>query len=346
MAIRNPVVSVCVPTYNGSAFLAQTLQSIAAQTFEDYEVVIVDDNSTDDSVAVARRYAGSDPRVMLFEPSQRAGSSARNANRCLAHARGEWIKFIFQDDVMAPHCLSSLLDATRDGHRFALSWHDYHFEAGVDDEARAFYERLATLRTTLPGTYAAPEAFCEAVLANWCKNFLGPTSSSFIHRECFARYGAFSSEIVTFPDLEYWIRVGNNEGLAIAPEYLVTFRVHAKSISAGLRNSRASIYRNALERVLLCLNLAFAPEYAPMRAYVRARTPALEVNEMLTKQAKGTRWLAIDAKYRNDDLSLLEQWGDFVRVHPQVVAVLRDADRNQQSLMERMKSFLSFGFKH
>ena len=344
--MRNPVASVCVPTYNGSAFLAQTLQSIAAQTFEDYEVVIVDDNSTDNSVALARQYAASDPRVKLFEPSQRAGSSARNANRCLAHARGEWIKFIFQDDVMAPDCLSSFLVATRDGHRFALSWHDYHFEPGVEDETRAFYETLATLRIVLPGTYAAPEAFCEAVLAHWCRNFLGPTSSSFIHRQCFARYGAFSSEIVTFPDLECWIRMGSNEGLAIAPAYLVTFRVHAKSISAGLRNNSASTYRNALERVLLCLNLAFAPEYATMRGYLRARTPALHPNEMLTKQARGTRWLAIDAKYRNHDPSLLERWEDFARAHPQIVAVLRKADRDQQSLMERMKSFLSFGLKH
>ena len=341
--MRNPVVSVCVPTYNGSAFLAQTLQSIAAQTFEDYEVVIVDDNSTDDSVALARQYAASDPRVKLFEPSQRAGSSARNANRCLVHARGEWIKFIFQDDVMAPHCLSSLLDATRDGRRFALSWHDYHFEPGVDDETRAFYEKLDTLRTVFPGTYAAPEALCEAVLAHWCSNFLGPTSSSFIHRECFVRYGGFSAEIATFPDLECWIRMGSNEGLAIAPAYLVTFRVHAESISAGLRNSTVSDYRNALERVLFRLNVASAPEYARMRGYLRARTPPLDPKELLTKQASGTRWLAIDAKYRNHDPSLLERWEDFVRVHPQIAAVLREADRDQQSLMERMKSLLSFG---
>jgi hypothetical protein len=94
---------------------------------------------------------------------------------------------------------------------------------------------------------------CEAVLVHWNMNFLGPTSTSFIHRQCFARYGAFSSEIVTFPDLECWIRMGNNEGLAIAAAYLVTFRVHAQSISAGLRNNSASIYRNALERVVLCL---------------------------------------------------------------------------------------------
>jgi glycosyltransferase involved in cell wall biosynthesis len=156
MTARDPVVSVCVPTYNGSAFLDQTLQSIAAQTLQDYEVVVVDDNSTDESVDVARRYAASDPRVRLFEPSQRAGSSARNANRCLRYARGEWIKFLFQDDTMAPHCLSSLLDAMRGGRRFALSWHDYRFEPGVDAETRHFSGLTTSIASVI--TVSTPQS--------------------------------------------------------------------------------------------------------------------------------------------------------------------------------------------
>jgi hypothetical protein len=340
ITIRNPAVSVCVPTYNGSAFLEQTLRSIGAQTFEDYEVVIVDDHSTDQTVDLAKQYAESDNRVRVIEPSQRAGSSARNANRCLEHARGEWIKFIYQDDVMTPNCLSSLLNATRNGHRFALSWHDYRFEHGVDDEAREYYESLPALRTVLPGTYIEPGAFCGAVLAHWGTNFLGPTSSSFIHRECFKQYGTFSSAIVTFPDLEYWMRIGSNEGLAIATEYLVTFRVHATSISAGLRNNSLSSYRNALERVLVSLDQAFAPNYANIRGYLHTHTPAIDPMDLLIKEAKGARWLAVDAKHRNNDLSLMESWEDFLCEHPQVAAALRKADRDQQTLMEKIRAIL------
>jgi hypothetical protein len=61
VTMSNPVVSVCLPTYNGGAFLALTLKSIAAQTFEDYEVIIVDDQSTDDSVALVEQYAAFGP---------------------------------------------------------------------------------------------------------------------------------------------------------------------------------------------------------------------------------------------------------------------------------------------
>jgi len=349
--MAQPFVSVCVPTYNGNAFLAETLESIAAQTFDDYEVVIVDDNSTDDTVAIARQYAASDPRVRIFAPPERAGSSARNANRCLAYARGEWIKFIFQDDLMAPDCLAAMLDATRDGHRFALCWHDYRFEEGVSEETRGWYESLPSLRTAVPGTYASPGDFCEAVLAHWGKNFLGPTSSSFIHRDCFARHGSFSSENVSFPDLDCWIRMGQSEGLAIAPSYLVTFRVHATSISAGLRGSRLSDYRSELEFLRFHLDVASAPAHARLREHMRAHAPPMDPGELLLKRAKGTRWLAIDARNRHQDPSLWEKWDGFVRAHPEVAALLREADRDEDAprdagVVQKLRSRLSAWLRH
>ena len=116
-----------------------------------------------------------------------------------------------------------------------------------------------------------------------------------------------------------------------------------RTISAGFRNSKDT-YRHTLERVLLYCDLALAPEYAPMRAYLRERTPALDANEMLIKQARAARWHAIDVKYRNNVLSLLERWENFARMHPRIVALLRDADRTQP-LSVRVKSFLSSWIK-
>ena len=77
--MRSPHVSVCVPTYNGAAHLAETLASIAGQTYHDYEVVIVDDGSTDGTLALAEAYAARDARVRVFRNAKRAGSSARKA---------------------------------------------------------------------------------------------------------------------------------------------------------------------------------------------------------------------------------------------------------------------------
>ena len=319
-----PTISVCVPTYNGAAFLAATLESIAAQTFDDYEVLIVDDLSSDATVAIAEAYAAGDDRVRVIRNSERAGSSARNANQCLRHARGEWIKFLFQDDLMAPTCLAQMLEAGKRG-RFVVAWHDYLFSSDVAADVRGWYEQLPTLATELPSAYVDPDAFSDAVLKRWGTNFIGPTSSSFVHRDCFTEYGEFSSEIRTFPDYEYWIRVGNREGLSIVQERLVTFRVHNASISGRIR-SEAAEEKLELEPLLLLLNLARAFEYANIRVRAARRQPPMDAERLIRDAAFATRWRVVELRYRTRRSVLLEQWTAFCERHAAMRDVLRDVD--------------------
>ena len=335
-------LTVCVPTYNGAAYLAQTLDSIAAQTFGDFEIVIVDDTSTDGTLDIAHAFAAKDSRTRVVRNTERAGSSARNANQCLRHARGEWIKFLFQDDVMAPTCLARMLEAGERG-PLVVSWHDYRFEPGVDDATRRWYETLPTLGEVLPGTFAPVDAFCDAVLANGRINFIGPTSSSFIRRDCFSRYGEFSSEIRTFPDFEYWIRVGSREGLAIVPERLVTFRVHTTSISAQLRDKAGSRATLELEPLLLYLQLARAPEYEVIRRLAIRRDPPVDLERIIRDLAFDARWHAGEVRYRTGNDALLVQWQAFCARHPAMLDVLRDVDATMSRwarLKQRIKTVL------
>ncbi|HET7160418.1 MAG TPA: glycosyltransferase family 2 protein [Burkholderiales bacterium] len=335
-----PHVSVCVPTYNGSAYLQQTLHSIAQQTFQNYEVIIVDDQSTDDTLAIAMQYAAADSRVRVFSNAERAGSSARNANRCICYAQGAWIKLLFQDDIMAPACLARMLEAGCTG-RFVVCWHDYRFEPGVDDIVRSWYENLPSLKTILPMQYASVEAFCSALLKQWNMNWIGPSSTCLIKRECFTQYGLFSPDIVTFPDLEYWIRIGSREGLTIVPERLVTFRVHGKSISATLRSAGPS--PRDLEPLLLLLLLAYAPGYESVRRCASSLTPPSDVDAWVTRAALSARWHAIDARYRLGDNTRLDHWRTFCRKHPEISDVLRRADASGSlwtSLKRHLKSRL------
>jgi glycosyltransferase involved in cell wall biosynthesis len=331
-------VSVCVPTYNGAAFLSQTLDSISAQTFDDFEVIIVDDTSTDATLAIAEAYAATERRARLVRNAERAGSSARNANQCLRHARGEWIKFLFQDDLMAPTCLARMLEAGERG-RFVMSWHDYVFAPNVDAAVRRYYETLPTLATVFPTGRASGDEFCDAVLAHWGVNFIGPTSSSFIHRDCFAKYGEFSSEIRTFPDLEYWIRVGNREGLAIAPERLVTFRVHNASISGRIRDEAARQDMLPIEPLLLLLQLARAPEYENIRRRAPHQNPPIDPEQRVRDAALDVRWFIGEMRYRKRNGALLEQWNTFCARHPPMLEVLRQVDASM-SLWGKFKQFV------
>ena len=333
--MTTPKVSVCVPTYNGAAFLGETLASLSAQTFGDFEILIVDDGSSDDTVDIAEGFAATERRARVVRNVVRAGSSARNANKCLDHTRGEWVKFLFQDDLMAPTCLARMLDAGRRG-RLVIAWHDYWFAPDVEPSVRRSYENLPTLATDLPGEGAAAERFSGAVLRRWLTNFIGPTSSSFIHRDCFEKYGRFSADIVSFPDLEYWMRVGSHEGLTIVPESIVTFRVHDRSISGSLRNDPTRAFAAELDTLLAAVNLARAPEYAALREYAQRLDSPFDAEALVRRAASALRWLAIDMRYRQRDHAPLERWKNFCARHPIVVDVLRDVDA-QRSLWSRAK---------
>ena len=337
--MANPQISVCVPTYNGGQFLAETLDSIAVQTVSDIEILIVDDGSTDDTLDIAQTFVKADRRGRVILNERRAGSSARNANVCVGHARGEWIKFLYQDDLMAPRCLEAMQDAGRRG-PLVIAWHQYRFEPDGDDATRRAYESLPTLAAVLPGNYATPDAFSDAVLDHWEINFIGPTSSSFIRRDCFERYGLFAPDIATFPDLEYWIRVGSNEGLSIVPEPMVTFRVHGGSISAS-RNDPANPrqYQYSLELLALLCTLKTDPLYDRIRLRLRSHPAAARLDTLFRELSFQGRWGAIDARFRTKNNAQLEYWTDFCEQRPILLEALRELDA-QMPLLSRLKQYV------
>jgi succinoglycan biosynthesis protein ExoO len=112
---QRPVVSVVMANYNGAAYLAEAIQSAQAQTLCDIEIIVSDDGSTDDSVAIVTRAMADDARIHLLRSPQNHGAAAAR-NRALALARGEWIAVMDSDDLMHPERLARLVrSAERDG---------------------------------------------------------------------------------------------------------------------------------------------------------------------------------------------------------------------------------------
>jgi hypothetical protein len=105
MTERRPRVSVGLPVYNGEAFLAQAIESILGQTFEDLELVISDNGSADGTSAICSHYAARDPRVRVERQAHNRGA-AWNFNRVFELARGELFKWAAHDDLVAPDFLA------------------------------------------------------------------------------------------------------------------------------------------------------------------------------------------------------------------------------------------------
>src|SRR5262245_14501161 len=95
-------VSVCIPTYNGAKFVAEAVQSVLVQSSTDFELLVVDDGSTDGTLDIVRSFT--DSRIQIHQNEKRLGIP-KNWNHCLALARGEYICLFHQDDVMLPENL-------------------------------------------------------------------------------------------------------------------------------------------------------------------------------------------------------------------------------------------------
>ena len=116
----NPTISIIVPVYNTERYLPKCLDSIAAQTFTDFEVLMIDDGSTDGSREVCERYSRSDSRFVTIHQSNQGVSASRNNG--LKQARGNYIAFVDSDDYVHPQMLELLYKAIRQGEYDLVVW--------------------------------------------------------------------------------------------------------------------------------------------------------------------------------------------------------------------------------
>jgi glycosyltransferase involved in cell wall biosynthesis len=223
-----PEVSISIPTYNGAAYLKECLDSAATQTFADIEIIVVDDCSTDETFTIAEEFARRDNRVKIFRNKARLGL-VENWNRCIQYSTGEWIKFLFQDDVLYKNCVKTMLNAAESTERgvtgnFVVSERNFVIEDGIDDNLRDFYENsVITLKDIFRCKFCiSPEEFSEAILKRGVGvNFVGEPTSVMIRRAICFQYSFFNRNLVHLCDLEYWTRIATNEQLVYIPDKLL-----------------------------------------------------------------------------------------------------------------------------
>ena len=95
----NEKISIVMPSYNASRYISQTIDSVVAQTYKSWELLIVDDASTDDTVRIIESYLKVDPRIRLIKLEKNFGGPAGPRNKGVAESRGHWIAFIDADDL-------------------------------------------------------------------------------------------------------------------------------------------------------------------------------------------------------------------------------------------------------
>ena len=264
-----PLVSVCVPLYNGSRYLDACLEGISQQTFRDFEVLIVDDGSSDDGPSIARRWIEADPRFRLHVNGANLGLVG-NWNRCIELAQGAWIKFLFQDDLIDPGALAAMLEAGASGGGFVACARNVIYEGSVDPARRSWYEahEVALFGIYKGRSRLSADEYSLAKISALDLNIVGEPSVTLIRRELFQRFGGFDPLLVQLCDSEMWNRLACNVGIDYVAARLVSFRVHRDSATQA--NQARRFRAEALDEIVEWTRLCRSRHLAAFRRVARA----------------------------------------------------------------------------
>jgi glycosyltransferase involved in cell wall biosynthesis len=327
--MSQPRITICLPTYNGGRQLRECLDSLLGQTLGDFDVVAVDDCSSDSTWEILCEFSTRDKRFRVDRNERNLGL-VENWNQCIRLAHGEWVKFMFQDDLLAPQCVERLASAATEANHMIACDREFLFEHGITDSIQSFYQNH---RRLVQDTYAAnstvtAEQYCEFVLDNIGANLVGEPTVVMLRRAVFQRFGYFDAELVMSCDLEYWNRVAIHTGITFIREPLATFRVHEGATSATNRKSRR-FRMDHLDTIIILDRMCRSPMYAPLRQAALSRKPPFALEERLFQRAHRAK-AAAEKLLSEGDNSAIRQWDQFIERYPHL-AQLQNAPTRPNS---------------
>jgi glycosyltransferase involved in cell wall biosynthesis len=230
-----PTVSIIVPAYNAERTITETIESLLKQTFSDFELIIINDGSTDKTVEVVE--AISDPRIKVF--SYENGGLPVARNRGMARATGEFLTFIDADDLWTPDKIESQVEALRSNP-----------EAGVAYSWTAFINEKSEYLYAWEPLHYQGNVYRDLLY----RNFISSGSNIMVRREYAAAAGEFDPTLKSVEDWDYYIRLAALCPFVVVPKYQILYRRTSQSMTTKV---------DVMEKYnLIVINRAFdaAPE--------------------------------------------------------------------------------------
>ncbi len=217
-------VSVVIPAYNAMAYLPATLESVLRQTFSDFEVLIVNDGSSDNIVQWASGIQ--DPRVKLISQSNQGVSVTRNTG--IAHAQGEYIAFLDADDLWDATKLEKQVSCLENNPQLGLV---YTWTALIDSFGKLMNKFFIS---------HAEGNVWEQILVD---DIICNGSSPMVRRSCFEKVGEFEPNVHIGEDIDMWIRIAADYPFAVVKELLIFYRRHSHNATSSRQKIIQGIHR-------------------------------------------------------------------------------------------------------
>jgi len=241
-----PLVSICMPLYNGAEFLMEALESVSSQTYPKIEVIVSDDNSQDNSIKIAEDFLRSTSFSYKIFPHERYGI-AGNWNFSISQSSGKYIKFLFQDDLLEPECVEKMVELAEkdDDIGLVFSPREMFITPGHENNSGClqvynYGKDLHKSWSKLTEIQSGENLLADPNFFNNPINKIGEPSNVLIKKEIFEHIGLFDPELRQTLDLDMWFRIMCHYKIGFVDRYLVKFRVHPKQASnknLGVKNA-------------------------------------------------------------------------------------------------------------
>jgi glycosyltransferase involved in cell wall biosynthesis len=245
-------ISVVIPAYQAERYLAHTVQSIISQTVIDWELIIVDDGSTDSTPLMADRLAASDSRIRVVHQPNQGLAASRNAGLAASDRTRPYVHFIDADDLLEPDGLETLRRLF-DQHPQALAAHGgvrFISDDGAAMPPTGF--RYHGPRTALRDRRLVPVPDDQPTTPDMliAENCVGSAGAVMIRKAALAALGPFDQSIAAVADWDMWFRLACHAPLAATPHPVLAYRLH----SAAMSKNRKLMRQASLKMRSLWLN--------------------------------------------------------------------------------------------
>lgn len=213
------LMSIGIPAYNNGDYIGETIESILAQSYENLELVIVDDNSTDNTYEVISAYAQRDSRVHVYKNETNLGMSG-NWNRCLELTQGEYLKLVCADDLLSRDMVAREIAVLEEHPEVVLVSSDTRL-VDLNGNYRGWYKRYKK-RGLVDGREVIRKGF-------FSQDLFGAPQANTFRRRAFEQIGGFSSEFHYIVDYDFFVEIAKLGKIYIIHEPLNYFRVRGDS---------------------------------------------------------------------------------------------------------------------
>ena len=234
----NPSISIVTPLYNRENLVGQTIESVLQQSMDDWELLVVDDHSSDNSLAVVERFQKSDARVRVWSRKSDVKGAPACRNEGLAESKGSWVIFLDSDDLLGPNCLANRLDACSESE-------GYDFQIFPSEQFRK-----------TPGDLKLPW-YVKTVdpLTGFLRRPIWQTTAAIWNRNAIEQLNGFREDLLAWQDWDLFVRalISDQKFIAhddSAPDNFIRRSIHDR-ISLHAARSKKSL-RN---RILLFRDL-------------------------------------------------------------------------------------------